>query len=70
MYRVLGADGKEYGPVNGEMLRQWITQGRANAQTKVKAEGDAEWQTLASVPEFQNTFAVARIVPAATGGPG
>ena len=65
MYRVLGADGKEYGPVNGEMLRQWITQGRANAQTKVKAEGDAEWQTLASVPEFQNTFAVAPGAPPA-----
>lgn len=57
MYRVLGADGKEYGPVNGEVLSQWITQGRANAQTRVKPEGAAEWQTLGSVPEFQAAFA-------------
>jgi hypothetical protein len=57
MYRVLGADGKEYGPVSGEVLRQWIAEGRANAQTKVKPEGGTEWQTLASVPEFGPSFA-------------
>ena len=63
MYRVLGADGKEYGPVNGEVLRQWITDGRANAQTKVKAEGSSEWQTLAMVPEFEAVFAAAPGAP-------
>ncbi len=36
MYRVLGADGKEYGPVTGEVLRHWITEGRANAHTKAR----------------------------------
>ena len=57
MYRVLGADGKEYGPVSGEVLRQWIAEGRAYAQTKVKPEDGADWQTLASVPEFGASFA-------------
>jgi hypothetical protein len=59
MYRILGADGKEYGPVNSEVLRQWMTEGRANAHTKVKPEGGADWQTLASVPEFEPDFAAA-----------
>jgi len=63
MYRVLGADSKEYGPVNGEILRQWITEGRANAQTQVKPEGSAEWQALSSVPEFQAVFDVAPGTP-------
>ena len=63
MYRILGADGKEYGPVNGEALRQWITEGRANAQTKVKPEGGADWQTLASVPEFEAVFGVSPGAP-------
>jgi len=63
MYRVLGADGKEYGPVNGDLLRQWITEGRANAHTKVKPEGAAEWQTLASVPEFEPAFAASPGAP-------
>jgi hypothetical protein len=58
MYRVLGADSKEYGPVNGEVLRQWITEGRANAQTRVKPEGAGDWQTLASVAEFEALFAL------------
>lgn len=63
MYCVLGADGKEYGPVNGELLRQWITEGRANAHTKVKPEGSADWQTLASVTEFEPAFAAALGAP-------
>ena len=46
MYRVLGAAGKEYGPVNGDVLRRWIAEGRANALTKVKPEGGTDWQTL------------------------
>jgi hypothetical protein len=57
MYRVLGADGKEYGPVPEEVLRRWIAEGRAQAQTKVKPEGGSDWQTLASVPEFESAFA-------------
>ena len=63
MYRVLGADGKEYGPVNGEVLRQWITEGRAHALTRVLPEGGAEWQTLASVPEFQDLFPPESVAP-------
>jgi prepilin-type processing-associated H-X9-DG protein len=63
MYRVLGADGKEYGPINGEVMRQWITDGRANAQTKVKAEGSPDWQLLASVPEFADAFTAAPGAP-------
>jgi hypothetical protein len=63
MYRILGADGKEYGPVNSEVLRQWITEGRAHAHTKVKPEGGADWQTLASVPEFEAAFVAAPGAP-------
>jgi hypothetical protein len=52
MYRVLGADQKEYGPVGAAELRQWIAEGRANGQSLVKAEGTAEWRQLATLPEF------------------
>lgn len=56
-YCVLGADGKEYGPVNSEVLRQWIAEGRANAQTKVRPEDGSDWQTLSTVSEFEAAFA-------------
>ena len=52
MYKMMGADGKEYGPISADQLRQWIAEGRANAQTRVLAEGATEWKTLAELPEF------------------
>jgi hypothetical protein len=52
MYKILGGDGKEYGPVTVETLRQWMVEGRANAQTQVLPEGAAAWVPLGSLPEF------------------
>jgi hypothetical protein len=52
MYKITGADGKEYGPVTTEQLRQWIAEGRVNAQTRILAEGATEWRPLSELPEF------------------
>ena len=52
MYKIIGADGREYGPITTEQLRQWIAEGRANAQTKVLPEGATEWKSLSELPEF------------------
>ena len=52
MYKILGGDGKEYGPVSVEALQQWINEGRANAQTQVQAEGTTGWVALGELPEF------------------
>ena len=51
MYRIIGADQKEYGPVSTDELRQWIAQGRANGQTLVRLD-DAPWQPLSTFSEF------------------
>jgi hypothetical protein len=56
MYKIIGADGKEYGPATADQLRQWIHDRRANAQTKAQAEGDTEWKNLADFPEFAAAF--------------
>src|SRR6267142_2106737 len=52
MYRIIGADGKEYGPISVDQLKQWIAEGRANAQTRVMLEGTTDWKTLAEFPEL------------------
>lgn len=52
MYKIIGGDGREYGPVSAEQLRQWIREGRANANTQAAAEGSNDWKPLASFPEF------------------
>jgi len=52
MYKIIGGDGREYGPISAQQLRQWIAEGRANAATRVLAEGATEWKPLGSLPEF------------------
>jgi len=52
MYRIIGADGREYGPATAEELRQWIAEGRVNNQTRIQAEGTTDWKTLADYPEL------------------
>ena len=52
MYRIIGADGREYGPVAADHLREWIAEGRVNAQTKAQVEGEAVWKPLVEYLEF------------------
>jgi hypothetical protein len=56
MYKVIGVDQKEYGPVSAEQLRQWISEGRVNGQTRVQVAGSTDWRTVASLPEFAPLF--------------
>src|SRR5580698_7734732 len=56
MYRIIGVDGQQYGPIIADDLRRWIAEGRANAQTLVHAEGAAEWKPLGTLPEFAAYF--------------
>ena len=55
-YRIVGADGRTYGPVDAAQLRKWITQGYANEQTWVPAEARRNWKQLAEFPEFAETL--------------
>src|SRR5689334_11497176 len=57
MYTIIGADGLEYGPATEQQLRQWIAEGRANAQTKVRVAGTTDWKPLSELPEFSLSFA-------------
>lgn len=56
MYKIIGADGQTYGPVNADQLRRWLAEHRANAQTLVQAEGSPDWKPLGSLPEFASEF--------------
>ncbi len=52
MYKIIGGDGNEYGPVSAEQIKAWIADGRAGAQTRVQAEGQTEWKPLIEHPEL------------------
>jgi hypothetical protein len=59
MYVIIGGDGKEYGPVSGADVRQWVSEDRLNARSLVKAESDAEFRPLSTFPEFADLFGIA-----------
>jgi hypothetical protein len=61
MFKIIGADGREYGPITADQLREWIAEGRATAQTRVQAEGSAQWKPLTEYLEF--AAALARTLP-------
>ena len=56
MYKIIGADGREYGPVAAGQLRQWLAEGRINAQTPVLAPDAPEWKPLGQLPELAGHF--------------
>ena len=57
MYKIIGADDREYGPISLEQLRQWRAQGRVNAQTRVLVVGETNWKTIADLPELTSSAA-------------
>ena len=52
MFKIIGIDGRQYGPVDAEQIKRWIAAGRADASTKAQAEGSQDWKSLAEFPEF------------------
>ncbi|MGA2248312.1 MAG: DUF4339 domain-containing protein [Verrucomicrobiota bacterium] len=51
-YRIVGADGKTYGPVELQQIRQWLAEGRAEGRTPVYVEGADNWTSLGRLPEL------------------
>jgi hypothetical protein len=64
MYKILGSDQSEYGPVTAEQVGRWIAERRLNAQSLARPEGAATWQPLASFPEFAAALASVSAIPA------
>lgn len=56
-YKILGSDGKEYGPVPPEQINQWIAQSRLEKKSPVRPDGAKDWVFLGDLPEFAAAFA-------------
>jgi len=66
-YTIIGGDQKQYGSVTADDLRKWIADGRLNAQSLAKEEGDTEFRPLSAFPEFGGALAAP---PPPLAGPG
>ena len=72
MYKVVGQDQREYGPVSRELILEWIAQGRANGETIAKFE-DGAWKPLRTFEEFKDALGarppVTGVTTVVSGGP-
>jgi hypothetical protein len=70
MYRVQGADQKEYGPISAEQVHQWIQENRLNRFSLAERDGDPGWKPLEQFPEFAGALGPppSGLGPTATGG--
>ncbi|HEY0457202.1 MAG TPA: DUF4190 domain-containing protein [Verrucomicrobiae bacterium] len=63
MYKIRGSEGKDYGPISADVLRQWISERRVSGSTLVQAEGSNEWKPLSAYPEYAGALPAAPAVP-------
>jgi carbonic anhydrase len=47
--KIIGSDLKQYGPITGAKLLEWLAEGRIDAQTPVQVEGHSAWTPLAAL---------------------
>jgi TM2 domain-containing membrane protein YozV len=52
MYRIIGVDGQQYGPITADHIRRWLVENRLNAQSMAQLEGSQDWKPLSAFPEF------------------
>lgn len=55
-YRIVGNDGKIYGPVSAEQIREWIAQRRVESRTPIFVAGATDWSFVGMLPEFAANF--------------
>src|SRR5688572_21886719 len=51
-YKIIGADGREYGPVTLAELQDWSRQGRVAGNTQVLRSDETSWKSAADYPEL------------------
>jgi uncharacterized membrane protein len=60
MFVIIGGDQKQYEAANADEVRQWVIEGRADANTLIRRAGDTEFKPLHVFPEFNDLIAPPR----------
>jgi len=56
IYKIIGNNGREYGPLAGEQIREWVAEGRVDTRTPVFVDGAKDWSFVGLLPEFADCF--------------
>jgi Domain of unknown function (DUF4190)/GYF domain 2 len=65
IYKIIGEDGREYGPVTAEQIRKWIAENRIESRTPIFVDGAKDWNFVGLLPEFAGCFAAGTPPPVA-----
>ena len=57
VYKLMGGDGKEYGPVDAHQVKTWIGEHRLEKKSPVMVDEAKDWVFLESRPEFTSALA-------------
>lgn len=52
-YFLIATDGRHYGPLSAADVHTWLADGRANRYCRARRDGDAQWQPLRDMQEFE-----------------
>lgn len=68
-YKIIGADGREYGPATLEEIRDWIVDGRVAQATLVWKSDEAVWRAAGMWQELRWDLPAPPPIPATATGP-
>src|SRR4051794_33834386 len=63
-YTIIGADGRQYGPITLQQLLGWVSEGRITRETNVLRSDTNSWLPAAQYPELGLPQPVAAAIPA------
>src|SRR6185503_3175336 len=52
MFTIIGADGKEYGPVTADQIKQWMAENRLTPNMQARRAGATDWLRIGDLPEL------------------
>src|SRR5258706_16220015 len=52
MFTIIGADGKEYGPVTADQIKQWMAENRLTPSMQARRAGATDWLRIGDLPEL------------------
>ncbi|MGH7946282.1 MAG: DUF898 family protein [Opitutaceae bacterium] len=63
MFTIIGADGKEYGPVTAGQIKQWMAENRLAGEMQARRVGETEWRRISEFPELAAAAGATSIPP-------
>ena len=62
-YKIIGSDRKQYGPIPGSKILEWLADERIDGQTPVQEQGAKDWKPLSALGKGRPTGNLPPVIP-------